>query len=198
MVQKIRQPILHSGGVRVPSGINSTDFGKPIVDGVSAVTVTETERKIRATVFTITALSITMLAANDYGSSKITDLPDTNMLVLGAECDLVVTKAGTTSGIVAGTDIICGIGTTATADTTIGTTDQNIIAATTLSTDALAVDLDVHNLAASAAPVGILDGASNALYFNVAVTGSNPSADDSVSVTGTLTMYWVDLGNVTS
>lgn len=197
MVQKIRQKLLMSGGIAVP-GRNNDDTGRPIIDGVSAVTVTEKIRQVRHSIFKLNALSVTVLAANDYGSAKISDLPDTNMLVLGAECDLVVTKGGVTSGLVAATDIICGIGTTATADTTIGTTDQNIIAATTLSTNALALDLDVHNLAASAALVGILDGPSNALYFNVAATGSDPSADDSVSVTGTLDLYWIDLGNVTS
>lgn len=198
MVQKVRQPILAAGGIQASSASSNT-FGLPIVDGVSAVAVSRDElRAVRMIELEITELTVTMLAANDYGSSKISDLPDTNLLVVGAECDLVVTKAGTTSGIVATTDLICGIGTTATADTTIGTTDQNIIPATTLSTDALAVDLEVHNLATTFAGLGILDGSSNAIYFNVAVTGSNPSADDSISVSGTLRLFVLDLGNMTS
>lgn len=195
---KLKQETLIKGDLTTPSD-TSTTFGKPIVTGVSAVTVSSDRlRAVREITLNIESLSVAVLAANDYGSAKITDLPDTNLLVVGAECSLLVTKGGVSSGLVAGTDIICGIGTTATADTTISTTDQNIIAATTLSTDGLALDMDVHNLAASFAGVGILDGASNALYFNIAVTGSDPSVNDAVTVDGTLTLYVLDLGNVTS
>lgn len=146
---------------------------------------------------TLDGLSIAVLAANDYGSAKLLDLPDRNLLLLSVEVDCVVTKAGTTNGIVAATDLDMAIGTAAASNATLSSTMVNVIEKVDIDTDALAVDLEIHSSDQSTAafPLKVVDGASSALYLNLACA---ITANDSVSVSGTIDIRYIDLGNLIS
>lgn len=63
----------------------------------------------------LTNFAVTVAAANDFGSAKVCDLPDTNFLLLGVVVDLTSTMTGFTSN--AGSAVDLALGTVATAST---------------------------------------------------------------------------------
>lgn len=145
----------------------------------------------------LTAFSIAVLAANDYGGTKLLDLPDRNIMLLGMEVDCVVTKQGNANGIVAATDINMSIGTGVSAATPLAGTAIDVIEATAITADTLVVDFEAHSSNQSTVPFPkkLLDSATLALYMNITAT---ITADSSVEVTGTIDIFYVDLGNLSS
>jgi hypothetical protein len=139
--------------------------------------------------------TIAVLAANDYGSIKIMDLPDRNIAILHVEVDLTLVKEGNTNGLVATSDLDVGVGTAAASNATLATTMINVLEKTDLNDDALTVQYEAVSLGQSTAapPIFVADSATNALYLNVG--GPNITADSSLEVTGFVDVYWVDLGN---
>ena len=63
--------------------------------------------------------------------------------------------------------------------------------------DTLAVTMQAHSLASTIVLTPVLDGATNKIYLNVAgaTDGSNAAY---VDATGTVTLFVIDLGNITS
>jgi hypothetical protein len=167
--------------------------------GASTVTISNEFHAVRKARLTLTNFSIAVTAALDYGGSKLLDLPDRNLMLLGMEVDCVVTKQGNTNGIVAATDLDMGIGTATASSTTLSSSMVNVIEKVDLDTNALAVDFEAHSSDQSTAvyPLKIADGASIALFMNVAAVGG-VTADSSVTVTGTIDIFYVDLGNLSS
>lgn len=140
-------------------------------------------------------LTISVAAASDFGSYELCTLPDTNMIFAGCEVDLAIVKAGTTNGIVAATDLDVGVGTAAASASTLATTMINILPKQDVDTDSLSVTLKAHSLAATPVFTGVLDGASNKLYLNVAAV---ITANDSLTFEGTIDLFYWDVGNLTS
>lgn len=138
-------------------------------------------------------------AANDYGSLKLVDLPDRNVLVLQAELVGTVVFSG---DFATNDDPSIGVGTAAASNSTLATTMQNVIA----KTDFTNITKDAANaIAASflgatgdAANLLIADGASNALYLNVGGNGDILADVGTATFNGTLDVWYVDLGNVGS
>lgn len=148
---------------------------------------------------TLSGATLTVLEANDYGSLKLLDLPDRNVMILGVEVDLVLTKQGNTNGIVAATDLDVGVGSAAASNTTLSGAMIDVLEKADIDTDALAVDYEAVMVGQSTAkpPVCLADSASLALYLNaVAVAGI--TADSSLSVSGTVDIFYLDLGNKAS
>jgi hypothetical protein len=191
MTLKINQEVLMQ---------NATDGVSQKIYEVGAATVKIADQSMtyRRARITLTAFQIAVLNANDYGGSKLLDLPDRNIMLLGCEVDCVVTKAGTTNGIVAATDITMGIGTATATASTLATTMIDVIEATAMTADTLAVDFEKHSndQATATFPKRIVDSPTAALYMNI--TTGNITADDSVAVTGTIDIFYVDLGNLAS
>lgn len=150
---------------------------------------------VRRMRLTLTSAALAIAEANDYGSLELCTLPDKNLLVLGCEADLSIVKGGVTNGLVAATDLDVGIGTAAASNATLATTMINVLAKQDVDTDALTVTMQAHSLAASPSFLGIVDGATNKLYLNAA---ASITADDALAVSGTIDVYFIDLGNVTS
>jgi hypothetical protein len=142
-------------------------------------------------------LRLDVTEALDYGSVELCTLPDRNLIVIGCEANVSIVKAGTTNGIVAATDLDVAIGTAAASATTLATTMLNILPKVDIDTDALTVTLQSHSLAATPVLTGILDAATNKLYFNLVPIGGI-TADDYVTLTGTIDLFVFDLFNVTS
>jgi hypothetical protein len=191
MTLKIKQEVLMQNAI---DGVSQ----KMYEGGAATVKVADQTLMVRRARLTLTAFQIAVLNANDYGGSKLLDLPDRNIMLLGCEVDCVVTKAGTTNGIVAATDITMGIGTATATASTLATTMIDVIEATAMTADTLAVDFEKHSNDQSTAtfPKRIADGPTAALFMNI--TTGNITADDSVAVTGTIDIFYVDLGNLAS
>lgn len=143
--------------------------------------------------------SLPVLAANDYGSLELLTWPDRNLHLLAVEADLTLVKGGVTNGIVAAKDLDVGMGTAAASNTTLATTMIDIIEKQDVDTDALTVTVKVHTIGQATAtfPKQIADGATNKVFLNVAVIGGI-TADDALSVSGSVDFYVIDLGNRTS
>lgn len=144
---------------------------------------------------TLDAVAVAVAEADDFGSAELLTWPDKNILVAGCEVDLTLVKAGTTNGIVAATDLDVALGTSAASNATLASGMVNILPKQDVDTDSLSVALQAHSLAASPVLTPILDGATNKLYLNVACS---ITADDSLTATGTIDIFYWDLGNVTS
>ena len=164
--------------------------------GAATVTIADQMVSVRRARVTLTSFSIAVTSANGYGGSKIVDLPNTNMLLLGVDVNTTIVKGGVTNGIVAAKDLDVGIGTATASSTTLASTMIDIIEKKDIDTDALSVTFDAHSNdnSTSTFPRRIADGASSALYLNASVIGGI-TANDTLSVTGTIDIYYVDLGN---
>lgn len=178
----------------LPLASGGSSGGAIDVSNVSEATLTfDRLRFVRTARITLAALNIDVTAADDFGGSKICDLPDSNILILGAEVNLSLDKDGT--GIVAATDMTVGIGTAVASNSTLSGAMIDVL------TDALTDDVDpavfaqhTHDLSTPAL-VFVDDAAAAALFLNIAAT---LTVDGSILATGTIDIYYIDTGNVNS
>ena len=142
---------------------------------------------------------ITVTSALGYGSLELLTLQDRNIHVLGMEVDLTLVKGGTATGIIATTDLDTGIGSAAASATTLAGTMIDWLEKQDIDTDALSVDMEAHTLGQTTAtfPKQQADGATNKLYLNLVAVGGI-TVDDTVTVSGYIDIYIIDLGNRTS
>ena len=181
-------------GNQLPSATGNSSGGALDVSAVTEAALTSDQvRYGRHARLTLTDLVIAVTAALDYGGEKICDLPDSNILILGAEVDLSLVKDGV--GIVDATDVTVGIGTAVASNATLSGAMIDVL------TDALTDDVDpalfkqhTHDLGTPALTF-IDDGAAAALFLNAVAT---LSADGDPTVSGTVDIYYIDTGNVTS
>jgi len=146
---------------------------------------------IHKTVLTFTNVSIAITdrtTAGAQGSLKIYDFPTGHLIMQGAAMNLT-TLAG--AGGITDTAALVGSVGTATVGTdnaTLLTTEADIIASTagTLSSGAGTL----KNTGTQS--LGIFDGTGTAIdaYLNIAVPDAGSSADDTVTVNGTVTFFW--------
>ena len=133
--------------------------------------------------------------AGCHGSIKLYDFPACNLLFLGATCDLTVTAG--TGGIADTAAVVAAIGTTAvsTADATLTTTEADLIPSTAATLTAGAGAAKGKTLTAG---VVVFDGTSTAkdAYLNFAVPDAGSTGNDTLIVSGTITLVWSNLGDV--
>jgi hypothetical protein len=177
-----------------PSTSGNSSGAAMDVSGVAESALTfDRIRYVRHARITITNLLVSILAVNDYGSAKILDLPDTNVLILGAEVNLSLDKDG--SGVQTATDVTMGVGTAAASASTLsGAMIDVLTQSLTDDVDPALFQIHTHELATPALTFAD-DDASAALYLNAAAT---IAADGSLTATGTIDLYYIDTGNVNS
>lgn len=159
------------------------------------VAVSTSPMALQKLTLTLSGVSAGVADADDFGSAALVTLPDTNLIVMGCEVNLELTKDGT--GYIAATDLSVALGTAAASNTTLSSTMVNILPAQSLTASDLSPALAAHSLATTPVLTGILDGAANVIYLNV--SGSTETSEDAVvTADGTVTIYYVDLGNITS
>jgi hypothetical protein len=143
--------------------------------------------------------TLSVTEALDYGSLLLMTWPDRNIHILGMEVDLVLVKGDVTNGLEAAVDIDVGMGSTAASAQTLATTMIDYLEKQDLDTDALSLDLEVNVLGQSTAtfPKQLADAAANKLYLNCGVP-AGITADDALTVSGSIDLYFIDLGNRTS
>jgi hypothetical protein len=127
------------------------------------------------------------------GSLKVLDLPEGCVLVLGAVTNLTIARVGT--NIAAGASVVGSIGSAAAgADATLSSTEANIVPSTaaTLSGGAGA-------FRGASTGVAFLDGTGTPadVYLNFAMNdaGDSGDADDALTVNGTITLNFINLGD---
>ena len=164
----------------------------------SAVEVSETGAGAQKTVITLSGLSVTMTdagAAGCHGSVKLYDFPACNLLFLGGTCSLTLTAG-------AG-----GISDTAAAVLSVGTATVGVDNATLTLTEADLIPSAAATLTAGVgtgagktvtAGVVVFDGTSTAkdAWLNIAVPDAGSTANDTFTVSGTITLVWSNLGDV--
>lgn len=148
---------------------------------------------------TLDAVVVAITTALDYGSAQLLDFGDRNIMILGCETNVEMTKGNLTTGIVAATDLDVALGSEPASNTTLAGTMINIIE----KQDEDAADLtpaalyDMH-AQSTAAPATVLpDSGTGGVYWNIALP-AQVTVDDTVSLTGTVDLVYIDLGNENS
>jgi len=184
--------VLNGGGTRTSTAKTTVGVGAKNGTTVSAV---ENVGLIHQTVLTLTALSVTMVdatTAGNQGGVKIYDFPEGNILILGGTADLT-TLAGA-GGITDTAALVGSVGSVvaATDNATLTSTEANIVPSMSGTLTGGAGTLKGVNTATA-----FLDGTATAadVYLNLAVPDAGSSADDTVAVSGTITITWINLGD---
>jgi hypothetical protein len=150
-------------------------------------------------VFTVTALPITMRDTEQGGGFQIYDFPLGRITTLGGTATIAVTTTSELSSTL-NTGVTCnyGVGTVTQTNTTVATTEQDLVNVTAFTASAT---INVAGADATGVGVGILaslDGSSTArdAFLNLAVDGATDiDADATVTVTGTVTLTWINVTN---
>lgn len=151
---------------------------------------------VRKTVLTLKdfVLNVTdATTAGAHGSQKLYDFPEGHIKIIGAHAkwDSIVAGSG---GIGNSAEIDIGVGTVAasTSDETLSSTEQNIVTKADISLSNGAGSGDAVNTTDLA-----LDGSSTAIdaFLNVAVTAATSDSDDTLTISGIITIHWVLLGD---
>ncbi len=133
--------------------------------------------------------------AGCHGSIKLYDFPACNLLFLGATCDLTVLAGA--GGITDTAAVVAAIGTAtvSTADATLTTTEADLIPSTAATLTAGAGAAKGKTLTAG---VVVFDGTTTAkdAYLNLAVPDAGSTGNDTLTVSGTITLVWSNLGDV--
>ena len=195
MTQKNNQPQLMSGGIAASDALCGGSLDPVVASG--ATLLLDEALAVRKAVIQLTNLVLTHTQALDYSSAKIADMPDSNILYLGCEVDLELVKGEVTNGLEAGTDMTVAIGTLAASNSTLSTTMQDIQELLLLDASDASPAYQQHSNDQSTIPMPYRrnDTATQELYLNLA---ASTTADDTLTCTGTVTVYYIDLGNVTS
>ena len=173
-----------------------TEKGVGAVAGTGVSVAEEGNNVIHRTVFTLSSLSVAMTdagAAGSHGSQKIYDFPAGAIQILGCSYDLT-TLAGA-GGIADNAALVGSLGTATvgTDNATLTTTEADLIASTSGTLSSGAGTLKSHGSLVATA----FDGTATAkdAYLNLAVPDAGSTASDTITVSGTIIITWVNLGD---
>jgi hypothetical protein len=155
--------------------------------------VPQRQEIIKQTVNIDTTVTVSATStAVGFGTVVIGDIPEGNVLLLGAVAYLQLSGSGSDANLAATWDGDFSIGSTATADVTLSGTDVDIIAST--STGAATAEVSPRVRAANATQA-ILDNTDGSmeLNLNVLIDAANITDDTSVVLTasGVLQLVYV-------
>ncbi|CAG0971692.1 hypothetical protein ARNL5_01737 [Anaerolineae bacterium] len=149
------------------------------------------------TVFTITALPITMRDTEQGGGAQIYDFPLGRIFRLGATGTIAVTTTSILANTLnAGVTCNWGVGSTTQASATLATTEQDFVNVTAFTASATINVAGANSTGVGPSVLASLDGTSTAVdaFLNLAVAGATDiDADATVTVTGTVKITWVNL-----
>lgn len=172
-------------GLQVGGGVAITPAAP-----TAATFVTQTLRTlpVRSVLFNLAAFTVAMSAANDFGSRKLCDLPNTNLIILGAAIDLTGTVSGFASDV--GTAVDLALGTVATASAAFSNAGEKDIvpkidgtgAGTTVTITGANTTTEKNTFIAA--------GASNAIFVNA----SDPvtTGTGTLTLAGTIELFYID------
>ena len=210
--------VLATGGQTVPTGDLTLTAGDVILTagsftdsvgtlgeglagaGVASVTTAAEYRGVvHETVLTFGTVVETFTDGSDEGeSTNIYTFPQGRILILGAAIDATAVAATNCFEATANDIYYVGIGSAAAGDdATLASTEQDIIAVTTLDTASGGTLTHQWEADMTAGGDSVYDGTASAqvLYFNTCVANTSISNDCSVTLTGVLRLTWVFLGD---
>jgi hypothetical protein len=191
-----RLVVADGGNILLKSGsTTTTEDGIGAKAGGATVAASEQILHPHKTTLTLTSLSITMTDTGTngcHGSQKVYDFPAGNIAILGAVTDLSVTAGA--GGITNTASLVGSVGTAAvgTDNATLTSTEANIVPSTAGTLTDGAGNVDGESTA-----IVIVDGTGTAAdaYLNFAVPDAGASANDTLTVSGTITITWLNLGD---
>lgn len=172
--------------------------GVSLTTAAAAASTTLKDEALVARKLTIvlTDLVIDIDESDDYGGTRLVTFPDANILVLGCEVDLELVKGNTTNGLVLATDMNVAVGSAVASNSTLSAAMIDVVDITALTASDLTPALEVHSNGNSSSGVSpIADSATAGLFLNLAAA---ITASDTLTCTGTVTVYYLDLGNLSS
>ena len=181
MVHKSTVPTILSnasvGGAKLEAGLNVT----PNI----AIGVTQSAQAAlpRRALFRLENVALAVTAAQDFGSVKLADLPDGNLLVLGCVVDLTFVGAG---GVDTPANVDVGVGTAAASNATLASTMINVCPKIDSTSGS------VVKGASGTSQLAVLAASSTDLFLNVGVA---ISSDGSLTISGTVELTYLDLGS---
>lgn len=182
------------------SGSSSAGNGTvPTASGTAGVTMEDTSLGggLHQTTFTLTDVAMTMTdagAAGTHGALQLLDFPAGNLLFLGGTSDLALVSDA--AGLDADAELVAAVGTVTvgTDNATLTTTEADLIPSTVATLTASVGAMAGKSLTAG---VVVFDGTSTAknAFLNMAAPDADTDADDEVTVNGTVTLTWLNLGD---
>lgn len=174
------------------TGLKST-YGVGAKAGATLAVTEWGTGQVHQTVLTLTSTPFALADAGTTGfvATKIYDFPEGYVQILGASANLSCTSAGTFGAT--GTASF-SIGSTATLEATLATTEVNMIAST--STEAFVASAGSMKGGPVAAPLQ-LNGSTTAVdaFLNV-VTATDPGDDSVLTCSGPITLTWIHHGDI--
>lgn len=164
---------------------------------------------VRKTVFTLTAMPITLTDALAYVGQQLYDFPAGNIRFLDCVATITVTTTSAlASTLNSGATVSWGVGTATASSLTLATTMMNAMPGsgeavntfTSSTTVNVAAAADNGILAHTATARGLsgADGTSTPvdLFLNFGVAAASISGDATITVTGTIELTWVNGGDI--
>lgn len=172
--------------------------GAGSVPANASTTATTTADGVLKTVITLSGRSVTMTdagAAGSHGSIQLYDFPAGNLFFLGATCDLTLTAG--VGGITDTAAVVVGVGTATLAvdNATLTGTEADLVPSTAATLSGGVGTGKGKSLTAGAV---VFDGTTTAkdAWLNIAVPDADSTANDTITVSGTITLVWANLGDV--
>lgn len=162
-------------------------YNEPTVASVSGLTMRDRNvAGYHVTELVFDGVEITLPEADDYIGTKVLDFPAGRILVQGVTQNMVLTASG---GIGATDSLKYAVGTAAADDTTLDTTEVDLI-----PEDANALAAGTKTVGNALAASAHFDGTSTAkdVYVNFALAVSE---DGTIQMDGTIRIAWVFLGD---
>ena len=190
------------GGALAVTGAmtSAVDVG---ASAASLVTVAEYgDGVVHKTVITMASMVITVAdsaGTGQYGSIKIYDMPVGVIAILGATLNSTITLVEANWTDTAEGDVAVGTIAVTNASDAMSGTEQDIIPTTAIP--ALTAQVGAMDAASTATELaaGVWDGTGGAkdVYLNVLIDDAAAhAAADTLTVTGTLTLVWINLGDM--
>lgn len=164
-------------------GVSKGDL--PVVSGL---TVTESVGKTVITFTNVNVPTVDAGAAGAQASLKIYDFPEGLIQYVAGVENLTVTKVG--AGIAATSTVIASVGTAvAAADLTLTGTEADLIPSGSVT---LVAGTGAITSVSATANTAVFDGTATAkdAYLNFVVDATGSTANDALTVSGTITLAW--------
>lgn len=193
-----KQTVTSNGSFRWTDSANTIGAaGSPSAGSIDAKEVQF--GPFHVTTLTLRGAQIAVADADAYGSQKIYDFPEGRILVLGVTSSMrwqVLTDR--TNTINGSASLTWGIGTAAADNATIADAMVDLLPKTTKTLTASTTAINAASTAALASSAQF-DGTGTAkdAYLNVGFeTNTQIDADGTLAAHGTVTICWVDLGDL--
>ena len=164
----------------------------------ASIATTNSSGGMIKTVITLSGLEVTMTdatTAGSHGSVKLYDFPEANLFFLGGTASLTLTAGEGGITDTAAAVVSVGTATVGTDNATLTTTEADLIPSTAATLTGGVGTASGITLTAGAVA---FDGTATAkdAWLNVAIPDADSTADDTLTISGTITLVWSNLGDV--